>query len=88
MISTKKINNANKKLFSTSSIWVKNRHLLKHFLHLKDCEIIPAENEDLLVVVTDTTDETAEEILTEKIETIDSLKLLALVSGFNTPKTE
>lgn len=53
---------------------------------IKECEILPATNENVLVVVTDTLDDAFEEILKEKIEKIDSLKLLAMVSGFNSPQ--
>ncbi|MBA6157307.1 hypothetical protein H3Z83_12385 [Tenacibaculum sp. S7007] len=53
---------------------------------LDGCEIIPAENKDVLVVVTETKDDAEDKSLKESIETIKSLKLLALVSGFNTPK--
>ncbi|WBX75092.1 hypothetical protein PG911_10525 [Tenacibaculum ovolyticum] len=52
---------------------------------LKGCEIIPAENENVLVVLTETQDDAEDKSLKETIETIKSLKLLALVSGFNTP---
>lgn len=60
--------------------------LIKELSALKNCEVIPAENKDVLIVVTETNDETEDSDLKEKIETISSLKLLALVSGFNTPK--
>lgn len=63
----------------------KKEALMQELLKLENCEIVPAENEDLLVVVTDTPDEISDKKLTEQIETIDSLKLLALVSGFNAP---
>lgn len=53
---------------------------------LEGCEIILAENENLLVVVTDTLTDTEDKSLKEKIESLDSINLLALVSGFNTPK--
>lgn len=52
---------------------------------LNGCEIIPAENKDVLVVITETKDDAEDKKLKETIETIKSLKLLALVSGFNTP---
>lgn len=51
-----------------------------------ECEVIPATNQDVLVVVTETQDDASDSILKEKIEQIDSLKLLALVSGFNSPQ--
>jgi nitrate reductase NapAB chaperone NapD len=57
--------------------------LLEAINTLDYCEVIPAENEDLLIVVTDTDTAEQEENLVEKIESLDSLKLLAMVSGFN-----
>ncbi|WP_203258765.1 hypothetical protein [Hyunsoonleella ulvae] len=51
-----------------------------------ECEIVPATNQDVVVVVTETSDDASDAALKEKIEQIESLKLLALVSGFNTPK--
>ncbi|WP_298553267.1 hypothetical protein [uncultured Algibacter sp.] len=53
---------------------------------LNGCEVIPATNQDVVVVVTETSDDASDVILKDKIEHIDSLKLLALVSGFNTPQ--
>ncbi len=52
---------------------------------MANCDVIPAENKDLLIVITDTETLKADEPLKEKIEAIDSLKLLAMVSGFDTP---
>jgi short-subunit dehydrogenase involved in D-alanine esterification of teichoic acids len=59
--------------------------LIMALRNLKQCEVVPAENQNILAVVTDTSDENEEEILKEKMEAINSLKLLSLVSGFNTP---
>ncbi|TGV01466.1 hypothetical protein [Flavivirga rizhaonensis] len=64
----------------------KKEDLIKALSELKECEVMPATNEDVLVVVTDTLDDASEDILKEKIEKIDSLKLLAMVSGFNSPQ--
>ena len=50
------------------------------------CEVIPAENKNLLIIVTDTDTDDEQYDLKERIEAIESLKLLALVSGFNAPK--
>ncbi len=60
--------------------------LINELAALKNCDVIPAENKEVIVVVTDTESDTEEEYLKEKIEAFSSLKLLALVSGFNTPK--
>ena len=65
----------------------KKQLLVEAIKAIDGCEVIPAENKDLLVVVTETESINQDEILKEKIEAIDSLKLLALVSGFDTPKT-
>lgn len=66
----------------------KKTELIEALSAINECEIIPAQNEDLLIVVTDTQDKIEEDILKEKLETIESLKLLAMVSGFNTTKTD
>ncbi len=60
--------------------------LIKSLSEINNCEVIPSENKDLLIVVTETEDDSQDKILKEKIEAIDSLKLLAMVSGFDTPK--
>lgn len=60
--------------------------LIKALSAISQCEIIPAENKDVLVVVTEAQDEEEDKNIKEKIEAITSLKLLALVSGFNAPK--
>ena len=66
----------------------KKSELIEALTSFKDCEVIPAENKDVLVVVTETGNTEEENNLKEKIEAIDSLKLLALVSGFNTPQND
>lgn len=65
----------------------KKQQLVEAISAINGCEVIPAENKNLLIVVTETETRNQDEILKEKIEAIDSLKLLALVSGFDTPKT-
>ncbi|AIY14289.1 hypothetical protein [Cellulophaga baltica] len=64
----------------------KKEELMTALKGFGQCEVLPAENQNVLVLVTDTQDEKEEEILKEKIEALSSLKLLALVSGFNTPQ--
>ena len=64
----------------------KKEELKKAISFLKGCETIPAKNENVIIVLTDTNTDTEDKKLKEKLETIKSLKLLALVSGFNTPK--
>lgn len=64
----------------------KKDELIQALSVVDKCEVIPAENKDLLIVVTETETKSEEENLKEKLETIASLKLLTMVSGFNTPK--
>ncbi len=64
----------------------KKDELLKALSTMDQCEVIPAENKNLLIVVTDTETDEEQDDLKLRIEAVDSLKLLALVSGFNTPK--
>ncbi|MCD2257733.1 hypothetical protein [Psychroserpens luteolus] len=53
---------------------------------LKHCEVVPAQNRDIIVIVTETDTREEEDNLKLKLEAISSLKLLAMVSGFNTPQ--
>ena len=64
----------------------KKEELIKDLSSIKNCEVVPAENKDLLILITDTQNNLEEDTIKEKLETIESLKLLAMVSGFNTPK--
>lgn len=47
------------------------------------CEVIPADNQDVVVVVTDTPDETAEKLLQEKLHSLQSLQSLSLAFGYD-----
>ena len=62
----------------------KKRELFDALSKLKSCEVIPAENKEVIVLVTDTKNEIEENILKEKLESIESLRLFAMVSGFDT----
>ena len=55
--------------------------LLKDLSALDFCEVTPAENEDVLVLVTDTPDEDTEKKLQEKLKTIKSLESLGMTFG-------
>lgn len=66
----------------------KKSKLIDELSALNHCEIIPAENKDVLILVTDTKTSQEEDLLKEKLDTIQSLKLLTMVSGFNANKNE
>ncbi len=55
---------------------------------IEQCEVLPAENKDLLILVTETNSKQEETDLKEKIDLVKGIKLMALVAGFNTPKKE
>lgn len=54
--------------------------------NMQQCEVVPAENEEVLILVTETNSKQEEEELKEKLEQLSDIKLMALVSGFDTPK--
>jgi nitrate reductase NapAB chaperone NapD len=74
------------KSYIAHSVSGKKEELITALNNLSQCEVVPAKNQDVLALVTDTPNEQEEGILIEKIEAINSLKLLSLVSGFNTPQ--
>jgi nitrate reductase NapAB chaperone NapD len=47
------------------------------------CEVIPADNQDVVVVVTDTPDETAEKTLQKRLHNLKSLQSLSLAFGYD-----
>ena len=49
---------------------------------LPGCEILPAENNPVLVLVTETPDPDAQRDLERRLESIDNVACLALVSGW------
>jgi nitrate reductase NapAB chaperone NapD len=50
-------------------------------LQIPGCEVISAENRELLLLVTDTPTESAEDALCRQLEQIEDLQCLSLVSG-------
>jgi nitrate reductase NapAB chaperone NapD len=50
---------------------------------LSYCEVIPADNQDVIVVVTDTPNETTEEELQQTLKNLQSLQSLSLSFGYD-----
>ncbi len=55
--------------------------LLKDLNAVDHCEAMPAENEEILILVTDTPDEKCEKALKKKLEGLKSLQSLAMTFG-------
>ncbi|TMU56140.1 hypothetical protein [Flagellimonas algicola] len=64
----------------------KKEELLQELSTMASCEVVPAQNMEIIALVTETETKQEEEVLKARLESIKSLKLLALVSGFNTPQ--
>lgn len=50
-------------------------------LQMTGCEVLPAENQELLLLVTDTPGEAAEKALCGQLESLTTLQCLSLVAG-------
>lgn len=50
---------------------------------LHNCEVTPADNKQVLVIVTESKDEEADRKLFEQLSGLESLQLLTLVSAFS-----
>ncbi|HMV26806.1 MAG TPA: hypothetical protein PLH27_14180 [bacterium] len=49
---------------------------------LPNCEIVPSDNYDVFVIVTDTSDDAQEKEIEEKLLKIENIRFLSLVSGY------
>ncbi|MEN8258275.1 MAG: chaperone NapD [Thermodesulfobacteriota bacterium] len=47
------------------------------------CEVVPAENKEVVVLVTDTPDETAEKKLHQRLKKLSSLQSISMTFGHN-----
>ena len=55
--------------------------LLKDLSELKYCEITPAQNKEILILLTDTPDEDSENKLQKQLKALDSLQSLGMTFG-------
>ena len=53
---------------------------------LDHCQVIPADNQDVVVLVTDTPDDTTEERLQHTLKRLPSLQSLSLTFGYDERK--
>lgn len=55
--------------------------LFKDLTALRYCEITPARNKDILILLTDTPDEDSEKELQKQLKALDSLQSLGMTFG-------
>ena len=57
------------------------QQLINDLAALDYCEVTPADNEEILILVTDTPDENREQALQKKLKQLTSLKSLGMTFG-------
>lgn len=57
------------------------QQLLNDLAALDHCEVTPADNEEILILVTDTPDENKEQALQKSLKQLKSLKSLGMTFG-------
>ncbi len=62
----------------------KYKELLSELSNIAECDIIPSKNKEIAIVITDTKDDFEDQNLQITINSIKSLKMLSMVSGFET----
>ena len=62
----------------------KYKELLSELSNITECDIIPSQNEEIAIVITDTKDDFEDQNLQNVINSIKSLRMLSMVSGFET----
>ncbi len=62
----------------------KYSELLSELSRITACDVIPSENKEIAIVVTDAKNDLEDKNIQIEINTIKSLKMLSLVSGFET----
>ena len=60
--------------------------LMNELAAIKGCEVIPSENKNVLILITDTQTKKQEQFIENQLDEITSLQLLAMVFGFNDSK--
>ena len=60
----------------------KKDELIQELNTFQEVEVIPSTNEDVVVIVTETHDKQSDIDLIEKLNALESLPMLSMVSGF------
>ncbi len=59
----------------------RKKELIDDLAVLKYCEVMPSDNQDILILVTDTPDEVREKELQKKLKQLKSLESLGMTFG-------
>ncbi len=62
--------------------------LIQEMSAIKQCSVYPAENKDIIVLVTDTQDKEEDKTLTSQIHELNVIDHMAMVTGFDDTNTE
>lgn len=62
------------------------RELAARLRDVPGCEVVPSEGYELMVLVTETGDESEEKRLQERLDSLDDLESLAMVFGHDGPE--
>ncbi len=54
-------------------------------MSLEHCKVMPADNEDVVILITDTPDDNKETVLQEKLKGLKSLQSLSMTFGHGEP---
>lgn len=71
------------KSYLVHSLQGKKDELAQQLREIPNCEVNPSTNQDVIVLVTDTSSVKEEKLLSQKLEAIQEIKNMALVSGFD-----
>lgn len=61
----------------------KREQLIQELQSIENCEVVPAKNHDLIIVVSETDSKEEEETFKNTVNDLNSLDLLSMVSGFD-----
>ena len=61
----------------------RREELCAELMELDHCQVIPAENSDIVVLVTDTSNEFEEKRLQDTLKSIDAMHSLSLTFGYD-----
>ena len=59
------------------------KDLISDLNTLEFCEVIPSQNKEVIILVTDTPDDESEKKLQEKLKHINTLQTISMVFGHN-----